>query len=731
MPSEFKVILSAPTRKLKLRKQLRLRRISMFLFGFIFTIALFQNCGQFAPSVDSSSAELDSSQTPVTQTLSAEKVEVGNGLSCALSGDQVFCWGFGLNLIKSDDLSQHATRATLVVPAGATKIGVGDQTACALVNSDLKCWGSFNRKYLQLSDERIFSPQTVLEGPVSEFSINGRNICAIKQGEVLCLGSGYFGGVSFGHSGTWVRVAGLPLAEKVRAATSQVCVLSNKIVYCWGQDSDGVFGTGTPNEFWQTPRQISIPDGLLSANEEVTDMHFSGSSLCLKSNLNRYFCSGTLNSGERYTRFTKLPADNIVQMSQACRIAEDQVRCQKTSSNAFGLLGEATGIFRSHDAIIARGKIQWVADSDSEEHGCLIQSGKVKCWGKNEFGQLGIGSLASSPSPKLISKDNEIVTHLGSQMISMCAIINNTIRCWGGASVTRDGERLSGYTYVPKQVGGPLASTNSVLNQIFSTNSAMSIATAFKENGVLKFLRMFNVAGLGDFLEQVNDVESFVTGFFHACFTQRGSLRCAGGNDSGQLGNGTNVGTMQSIEIFASGVTAVSAQGSGSCAVKDQALHCWGASMPFGTPVSSLIPYNTGIRDLSDVKSSLHSTCYLKSKSLYCSGQVGQMLGASPETAVYSNVDTFALTDSSICVVSAGKLYCAGDNRFGQLANGKFGPTQSSWQQVNLDAVTNVAIAQYAVCAIASSRLYCWGDNRLGTVGDGRAVSVKPMDVLK
>lgn len=75
------------------------------------------------------------------------------------------------------------------------------------------------------------------------------------------------------------------------------------------------------------------------------------------------------------------------------------------------------------------------------------------------------------------------------------------------------------------------------------------------------------------------------------------------------------------------------------------------------------------------------------------------------------------------CILSAGKVYCWGWNRNGQLGNGTHGLDAYSSVPVQVKGalegktVTSISGSSNTSCAIADQKIYCWGSSAYGTTG--------------
>jgi alpha-tubulin suppressor-like RCC1 family protein len=168
----------------------------------------------------------------------ASQVAGGVGLSCALVGDAVFCWGdprcgqlgdgsdtgcAERSAVVCDDEGASppvAVELDAVAPCEAIQIGAGEDYACALcAEGQVACWGQ--GAFGQLGDGQGMSSATPvrvagIEDAV-EIAVGFRTACALRAGgEVLCWGDGQEGQLGNGDIGAAlispapVSVVGLP-----------------------------------------------------------------------------------------------------------------------------------------------------------------------------------------------------------------------------------------------------------------------------------------------------------------------------------------------------------------------------------------------------------------------------------------------------------------------------------------------------------------------------------------
>jgi len=196
-----------------------------------------------------------------------------------------------------------------------------------------------------------------------------------------------------------------------------------------------------------------------------------------------------------------------------------------------------------------------------EYHSCaLLDNASVKCWGKNDWGQLGIDStLAMGNSSGEMALLTGINLGTGRTAIAIaagdyntCALLDNaSVKCWGS-----NGDGESGID-------------NATDDDIGDSSGEMALLPVVK----LGTGRTATAISIG------ND---------HICAVlDDASVKCWGSNDWGQLGidNTNSMGDNSSEMALLTGInlgtgrtaTAIAAGNSFTCAVLDDAsVKCWG-----------------------------------------------------------------------------------------------------------------------------------------------------------
>ena len=285
-----------------------------------------------------------------------------------------------------------------------------------------------------------------------------------------------------------------------------------------------------------------------------------------------------------------------------------------------------------------------------------------------------------------------------------------------------------------------------------------------------------------DALENKKVIDLSAMNYHNCAISEDYQAYCWGMNDHGQLGNGTKVDSSVPVKVRGFDGKQVTSIGGGrdtTCAVADGKIYCWGENAygMIGNGDTAHIDYLMPelVRGTDDPKglpkgykvdmvtaSALSQTvCTLYQKRAYCwgsnnGGQLGigsyneQDIQAYPvridggdmagKDVVSIAVDGYKYKDNQgdtpphTCAVAEEKVYCWGDNRWGQLGIKVYDttprnvPTRVDTSGVLKNKkITHVAAGVQHTCVLASDeRAYCWGRNQTGQVGNNMRGDIYP-----
>jgi len=271
--------------------------------------------------------------------------------------------------------------------------------------------------------------------------------------------------------------------------------------------------------------------------------------------------------------------------------------------NNYGQLGDNTNTNRA-TAVGVTGLSSGVASvSTGGWHSCAVMdSGSVKCWGRNDWGNLGNGTTSTSYTPVDVSGLNATAVKVVTTQYSSCALTTaGGVKCWGygGWGLIGDGTGSSRTT--PVDVSG-------MTSGVIALAAGGQHMCAVKNTGALLCWGWNGYGQLGDSSNSDRYEPSDVTGLdsgvvavapgmYHTCASlATGAVKCWGYNGDGQLGSNNWNGTNAPVSVFAmtDATTSISSGERHTCVVRTTgALSCWGDSyngLGDGTSARSNVP---------------------------------------------------------------------------------------------------------------------------------------------
>lgn len=339
------------------------------------------------------------------------KITAGQSHTCAVTpAGGVQCWGDNSFGQLGNGSTTDSTRPVNVVglSSGVKAVWAGANHTCANQNGAMKCWGSNSSG--QLGDKTTVNrttPVQVAGFASGTFAITAGDAfsCAITGAKVTkCWG------LTFGPAP--VKITGAAGAIQITAGAAHACVvLGNRSAKCWGNNSSGQLGDGTKTYRTAAVQVKTLTSGVASiwAGKFHTCAHASsGWAKCWGAGANGQLGNGTL--ANKLTPVTVSGMSTGVVglrggLSFTCAVKSGRdVWCW--GRNTQGQLGNGTTTQSAVPALVSGftgGTGGMLAAGTA--HACVLNqvTSQAYCWGANDQGQLGDGTLTQRLTPTLVA----------------------------------------------------------------------------------------------------------------------------------------------------------------------------------------------------------------------------------------------------------------------------------------------------------------------------------------
>ncbi len=356
--------------------------------------------------------------------------------TCALSSTgATYCWGYNQQGELGSGTAGGATASPQTVTGNHTfsAVASGRYFSCALTPAGAAwCWGDNRNGELGTGTIGGSSPAPVAVAGGHVFtaiSAGDSHACGLTSaGTTWCWGGNLYGQLGIGSATfygnpTPTAVPGVSF-RTLSAGGSHTCGITTAgVAECWGGNSSGQLGIGTTTAY---PEVISTPTPVSTTERFVS-----------------------LSAGVDYT----------------CAL-DDTGQAWCWGANSYGKLGRTTFGTLEPTPVPVSGSQTFAAITAGPDHACgLTSAGTAWCWGRNEHGEIGTGSVTEL-YPKGIDTPTEVpgvmFRTLSAGGSHTCGITTaGAAECWGNntAGQLGTGSFSTNYPYAipnPTQVTGSL-----------------------------------------------------------------------------------------------------------------------------------------------------------------------------------------------------------------------------------------------------------------------------------
>ncbi|MDB4819411.1 hypothetical protein OAH59_03035 [Euryarchaeota archaeon] len=380
-----------------------------------------------------------------------------------------------------------------------SELTAGDYHNCYLDEEDaIYCWGRNN--FGQLGDgTNIDSPYPVKViipngSTATSLTAGHAHTCAILDNESLyCWGRNHVG--QLGDGTTLARnipvLVNLPSERTAISVSSEgwhgCAILDNSSLYCWGNNNYGQLGDNTNcryddysngcngNSGKSTPVHVAnLPIDRLAVSVITGNLHTcaildNASLYCWGNNDNGQLGDGTgISTCNIQTGICSLEAvavslpsgHSVISIDAGgyfnCIILDNgSLHCW--GSNQEGQLGQGSisvSVLSPIEVSLPSGRLA-ISVSAGHYHTCIVLSDyELYCFGKNDWGALGDGSYIGRTSPVRVSlPSGSNTTYVSAGEIHTCAEVdNNSIYCWGMNTYYQIGDGTTSHRNIPVAV---------------------------------------------------------------------------------------------------------------------------------------------------------------------------------------------------------------------------------------------------------------------------------------
>ncbi|MBU6289793.1 MAG: hypothetical protein KGS10_16665, partial [Chloroflexi bacterium] len=434
-------------------------------------------------------------QTP-TKVVTAStfvSLALGEGFTCGLTVDGIrTCWGANAAGQFGDGTTESSsTPRTLTGLRQFSSLVAGDAFVCGQSGqAGWSCWGDNTDGQLGdgTSASKAVPTRVQISQTFASISVGGNHTCALTAAsEAWCWGaneSGQIGDDSTIARTTPVRVGGGIAFASLSAGANHTCgVTAAGQAYCWGDNQSSQLGDGTTVK----ARAVPVP---VAGGERFAAISAYANQTCGATQDGTTRCWGSSSTWKWSGATGSTTATAVTYgLDHAC----NTTTCWGGEHVAYvGLLGNGVGWPTGQQATISSPAAFSSVDAGSMHTCGLSAPGNIYCWGGNDHGELGDGTMRDRWTPVKVSGTTTFGAVSAGTHRTCALSLTGEAWCWGQGINGSNGDGTLGYRTLPALVTSqvdqsPIAIRSIRIANVRDTSFTVSWVTDVATTGAIRW----------------------------------------------------------------------------------------------------------------------------------------------------------------------------------------------------------------------------------------------------
>ncbi|NBY46341.1 MAG: hypothetical protein EBQ56_00920, partial [Proteobacteria bacterium] len=393
--------------------------------------------------------------TRVSTPRTFSSLAIGQGFICGLETSGIrTCWGANDAGQYGDGTTDSSNSPrTLSSSRQLFSLVAGDAYACGqFAQSGWSCWGDNTDGQLGDGTSASKPVPTRVQGSLTfaSVSVGGNHTCAVTaSSDAWCWGANESGQI--GDDSTIARTAptrvggGIAFASISAGATHTCGVTATGQAYCWGSNQSSQLGDGTTVAARTFPVPVAGAERFAAVSafaNQTCGVTLDGITRCWGGSSTWKWSGATESTTPKSVTYGLDHACNLTSCWGGEHVA------------SVGLLGNGAPWGSAQQSNISSPTAFSSVDAGLMHTCGLSASGNIYCWGANDHGELGDGTMRDRWTPVKVSGTTAFAAVSAGTHRTCALSLTGEAWCWGQGVYGSNGDGTLGYRSTPVLVSG-------------------------------------------------------------------------------------------------------------------------------------------------------------------------------------------------------------------------------------------------------------------------------------